>query len=108
MDLAVRRTSIAALAIERFRRAHRGEAPATLSALVPVYLASVPQDPFSWQPLQYRLAADSYVVYSIAQNRADDGGGLYGLGSGEPVRRPNELPLRGGDIGIRVPLTPRH
>ena len=107
MSLAVRRTSIAAVAIERFRRAHAGEPPATLAALLPEYLAAVPMDPFSGQPLPYHRTADSYVVYSIGQDRRDGGGDLYGLGSGGPLRRMNEAPVRGGDIGIRVPLTPR-
>ena len=55
LNLAMRRTSIAAVAIERFRRAHAGEPPATLSALVPEYLAAVPIDPFSGQPLHVPL-----------------------------------------------------
>jgi hypothetical protein len=107
LNLAMRRTSTAALAIERFRRAHSGEAPAILSALVPDYLAAVPLDPFSGQPLGYRRSAEDYVVYSIAQNHADDGGAITGLGSGVPPRKATEAPHRGGDIGIRVPLTPR-
>ena len=107
MTLAVRRTSIAAVAIERFRRAHAGQPPATLSALVPEYLAAVPMDPFSGQPLPYHRAADTYAVYSIGQDRIDAGGDLYGLGSGGPLRRVNEAPARGGDIGIRLSLTPR-
>ena len=108
LNLAMRRTSIAAVAIERFRRAHGGEAPATLSALVPEYLAGVPVDPFSGQSLLYRRTAASYVVYSIGQNRGDDGGGLYGLGSQTEERRASEGPYRGGDVGIRMPLPPHH
>lgn len=106
MNLAIRRTSIATLAVERFRRDHGGDMPATLETLVPEYLSAVPQDPFAGQPLTYRRAADSYVVYSIDVNRADDGGLLYGLGSGStsPIRRVNDPSPR--DIGIRVPLTP--
>jgi hypothetical protein len=107
LNLAMRRTAIAAVAIERFRRAHAGEPPATLAGLVPEYLAAVPVDPFSGQPLSYRRTADSHVVYSIGQDRADGGGGLYGLGSDAPRRRLTEVPFRGGDVGIRVPLTPR-
>ena len=106
-NLAMRRTSIAAVAIERFRRAHAGEAPATLSALVPEYLAAVPMDPFSGQPLLYRRTAVSYAVYSIGQNRGDDGAGLYGLGSQTEERRANEGPYGGGDLGIRMPLSSR-
>ena len=76
---------------------------------LPEYLAAVPVDPFSGQPLPYRRSADNYVVYSIAQNRSDDGGGKsMDSDLASPPRRPNEAPPRGGDIGIRVPLTPRH
>ena len=106
LNLAMRRTSIVAVAIERFRRVHAGEPPATLSTLVPEYLAAVPLDPFSGLQILYRPTADSYVVYSIGQNRADDGGALYGLGSDAPRRRPTEAPFHGGDVGIRMPLTP--
>ena len=104
LNLAMRRTSVAALAVERFRRGHAGEAPATLSALVPEYLTAVPLDPFSGHPLSYRRTAVSYVIYSIGQNRADDGGGLQGLGSQTEERRANEGPYNGGDVGIRMPL----
>jgi hypothetical protein len=108
ISLAMRRTAITALAVERFRRAHAGAAPSTLDALVPDYLAAVPQDPFSGQPLRYRLGNDSYVVYSVDANKVDDGGALYGFGSGSqsPARRANDPSPR--DIGIRVPLHPLH
>jgi hypothetical protein len=102
VNLAYRRTAIAVLAVERFRRAHAGALPASLDALVPDYLSSVPQDPFDGKPLKYRPSADGYVVYSVDVNRADDGGVLYGFGSGSkmrPVRRDDPAPR---DIGIRV------
>jgi hypothetical protein len=108
MNLAFRRTAIATIAAERFRRAHAGQPPPSLAALVPEFLASVPQDPFDGKPLKYRVAADSYVVYSVDINRVDDSGELYGFGSGVGGRvrgiRADPLPR---DIGIRVPLTPR-
>jgi hypothetical protein len=100
-NLAIRRTSIAALAVERFRRAHGGQAPSSLDVLVPQYLASVPADPFDGKPLKYRVGAGDYIIYSVDRDRIDDGGVLYGLGSGVagpvPVRR---------DLGLRVLLTP--
>jgi hypothetical protein len=98
-NLAMRRTAIAALAIERFRRAHAGQAPPSLDALVPAYLAAVPLDPYDGTPLKYKLDADSYVVYSVDRDRANDGGALYGHGSGVNGPGPQRR-----DIGIRVPL----
>jgi hypothetical protein len=109
MNLASRRTAIATLAVERFRRAHAGQPPPSLDALVPEFLASVPQDPFDGKPLKYRLAPDSYVVYSIDINRVDDNGALYGFGTGiGGAIRPIWDDPSPRDIGIRVPLTPRH
>ena len=108
MHLAFHRTAIVTMAAERFRRAHAGQPPSSLNALVPEFLASVPQDPFDGKPLKYRVAADSYVVYSVDINRVDDNGALHGFGSGVGGRtrgyRDDASPR---DIGIRVPLTPR-
>jgi hypothetical protein len=105
MNLAFRRTAIATIAAERFRRARAGQPPPSLDALVPEFLASVPQDPFDGKPLKYRVAADSYVVYSVDINRVDDNGALHGFGSGVGGRvrgfRDDASPR---DIGIRVPV----
>ena len=43
--LALARGSIAAVAIERYRRAHDGALPNALQDLVPVYLKKPPEDP---------------------------------------------------------------
>jgi hypothetical protein len=101
-NLAMRRTSMAALAVERFRRAHAGQAPPSLDVLVPAYLAAVPIDPFDGKPLKYRQDADSYVIYSVDRDRADDGGALYGHGTGVAGRAPERR-----DLGIRVRLVPK-
>jgi hypothetical protein len=103
--LAFRRTIITALAIERYRADHDGNPPDALSTLVPAYLSAVPHDPFTTGPLTFRKTGDSYVVYSVDLNRVDDGGELYGAGSGKnayPVRRDDLAPA---DIGIRVHLS---
>jgi hypothetical protein len=68
------RTSKTVIAVERFRLAHSGNLPATLSDLVPAYLSSVPSDPFDGQPLRYKRLAPGYVVYSIGSDMRDDGG----------------------------------
>jgi hypothetical protein len=104
MNLARRRTAVAVIAVERFRRTHMGQPPASLDALIPEYLHSVPQDPFDGAPLKYRADADTYIVYSVDVNRADDGGALYGFGSGVPGRNRAFRDMSPRDIGIRVPL----
>ena len=99
LDLAARRVLIATIAVERYRRDHGGVFPPSLKAVVPVYLASVPVDPFSGDPLTYKPDAGGYLLYSLDTNLKNDGGALYGFGS------KNQLIPRGGagrDLGIRV------
>lgn len=100
-DLSVRRIALATMAVERYRRAHGGSLPAALDGLVPAFLAAVPQDPFSGKPVIYAKNAVDYCIYSVDSNRIDDGGELYGIGSGG-----QRMPRSGAprDYGIRVPL----
>jgi hypothetical protein len=102
-DVCVRRITVAVLAAERFRRAHGGALPASLDALVPEFLAAVPIDPYTEKPLEFRRAADGYVVYSVDSNRRDDGGALYGHGSAVTKHVGPQSPR---DVGIHVPLKP--
>jgi len=71
--VAHRRVVLTALAIERFRLAE-GELPQALSDLVPTYLDAVPKDPFDGEDLKYRTRDVGYVVYSVGDDRSDDGG----------------------------------
>ena len=66
-SFACLRTSIAAIAIERFRLAH-GQLPNTLNELVPQFLSTVPDDPFDGQPLRYHRLDKGYVIYSIGED----------------------------------------
>ncbi len=62
------------IALERFHRAN-GKYPETLEDLVPDYLDSLPIDPYINQPLRYIRRSDHDVtVYSVGNNRLDDGG----------------------------------
>jgi hypothetical protein len=75
--IARTRCAVAALAVEHHRLLH-GRLPDTLDELVPVFIQTVPQDPFDGKPLRYRqLAAPSqgYVVYSVGHD-CDDNNGL--------------------------------
>lgn len=72
-----------ALALERYRLAH-GEFPESLDALAPQFIAAVPHDVISGQPLKYRRTSDGqFVLYSVGWNETDDGGvvGLRESGS---------------------------
>jgi hypothetical protein len=72
-SLAYLRTSIVAIAVERFRVAH-GQLPENLNEVVPQFLSAVPTDPFDGQPLRYHRLAKGYVIYSIGSDGHDDGG----------------------------------
>jgi hypothetical protein len=63
----------AALAAERFRL-REGRFPGSLEELVPEYLESVPIDPFDGGPLRLAIVEQGIVIYSIAENKMDDGG----------------------------------
>ena len=67
------RLMIADLAVREFA-AEAGRCPKSLEELVPTYLTGVPQDPFSDQPLRYRPEPPTFVLYSVGQDRQDDGG----------------------------------
>jgi hypothetical protein len=68
------RATITALAIERWRLAHHGQLPASLTDLVPRYLPTAPIDPFNGQLLCYKKLTAGYVVYSVGPDFTDDGG----------------------------------
>jgi hypothetical protein len=74
---ADRRLTATALALRLYAAEHAGKYPATLDALVPKYLPSVPKDPFAAgdKPLHYSLTDPAVPrVYSVADNGIDDGG----------------------------------
>jgi hypothetical protein len=62
-----------ALAVEQYEREHSA-LPDSLDALTPKYLAEVPTDPFSGDPLRYRHTDTGYLVYSVGYDQEDDGG----------------------------------
>jgi hypothetical protein len=62
-----------ALAVER-RRLARGSLPESLGQLVPDYLSAVPVDPFDGLPLRFKRTDRGFAVYSVGEDRKDDGG----------------------------------
>jgi hypothetical protein len=80
---ASRQMALAALGVERYRRDHGGQFPATLAELVPTYLDEVPIDPFDGQPIRYRPGGTNVLLYSVGVDRTDNGGNT------SPVREPD-------------------
>jgi hypothetical protein len=77
------------IALTRYRKDH-GVYPATLSALAPVYLRSVPDDPLGGAPgtpFHYSVTGNRFLLYSLGTDLRDDGG--------TPIRFPRHQP---GDI----------
>ena len=88
--LAFVRTLRTAVAIERYRRGHSEQLPASLSHLSPSYLPAAPVDPFTGQPLLYVTRPNGYIVYSAGVNRTNDNGDVSAQWAG------------GLDLGITV------
>lgn len=86
------RSASVACAIERFRNAHQGQLPASLTDLIPTYLPSIPLDPANGQPLRFRPLNPGYVVYGVGPDGEDN--------QGNSVRK-----LGAGDAGTDVPFT---
>lgn len=72
-------------------RADRGSFPARLKALVPKYIASVPADPCTSEPLRYEWRVDRFLLFSRGTNGVDEDGRSF------DSKRP------GDDIGLQIP-----
>ena len=72
---ALRRTMLVRLAARQYRHA-RGAWPASPDDLAPQFLDAVPTDPYTDEPLGYRVEGDALLVYSVFENGSDDGGDL--------------------------------
>ena len=62
-----------AIAVEQYRLDH-GALPESLDVLTPKYIEAVPVDPFDGHTIRYRLTDTGFMVYSVGDNRVDDGG----------------------------------
>jgi len=71
--VAKERLLLAELAL-RCYRSERAQVPARLEDLVPAYLSRVPQDPLGGKPLVYRPQGPNWLLYSVGNDRVDDGG----------------------------------
>ena len=70
---ARRRLTVTTLALHAYKLQHGGF-PRQLADLVPDYLPAVPEDPFRARPLVYRRTETGYMLYSVGEDRKDDGG----------------------------------
>src|SRR5262245_27471098 len=61
------------LALRLYQTDH-GALPERLGDLVPKYLPTVPLDPYSQQPLIYKVNGDSFLLYSVGLDQTDNGG----------------------------------
>lgn len=85
-----------ACAVERYRLAH-GRLPEALQYLVPAFLASVPADPLTGQPLHYKLTdTGSALIYGTGWNQMDDAGS----GVGDQPEKGRVLDM--ADWGVQV------
>ncbi len=72
-----------ACALERYRIVN-GSLPDNLDALVPRFIASIPNDVIDGNPLRFRRQADGgYLLYSVGWNKTDDGGELAWVKKGK-------------------------
>lgn len=64
------------IALRRYRAAH-GRFPDSFQPLVPAYLKSIPNDPFTGAagaPFRYRRHKSGFLLYSVGPDMRDDGG----------------------------------
>jgi hypothetical protein len=91
-DRTLLRCGIAALAAERFRRAHQ-DWPRTLADLVPAYLPAVLTDPYLGPPLICKRFPDGLAIYSVGRDGVDDGG---------EILAPRTPDVANADLGVRL------
>jgi hypothetical protein len=68
------RTAAVALAAESYRQTHDGRWPEKLTDVTPGFLRELPLDPYTDEPLGYRIHDDSIVIYAVGPDLVDDNG----------------------------------
>jgi len=89
-----RRICATMLGLRLYTVDHQGTLPKTLDELVPAYLPSVPEDPFSPDrgPIRYKADPHRPVIYSVGSNGRDDGA------SEKPLKRHDAPPWDREDV----------
>ena len=62
-----------AIALKRYKQTH-GQYPDTLQQLISGDFKALPCDPFNGEPFHYKKEREGFLLYSVGQNRVDDGG----------------------------------
>lgn len=71
---SARQIVITAIALKRYQLQH-GHWPDQLAELVPQFLAAIPQDAMTSQPLPYHRQSDgTFLLYSVGEDGVDNGG----------------------------------
>ncbi len=71
--VAIVRLTTLELALRCYQADNSG-LPATLQELVPKYVSHVPSDPFTGEPLMYKVQGTNWLVYSAGSDGMDNGG----------------------------------
>jgi hypothetical protein len=83
--------------------------PERLDDLVPKYLAAVPVDPFTDKPFIYERRGDGYLLASVGDNGAYDGGNDQSgwIVGGEWQGQEQDVDSDASDIVVRMPIPKR-
>jgi len=73
-DAASMDAAAAACAVLRYRLDHAGALPARVEDLVPSYLATVPEDPWTGKPARIATGGGGFSLYSVGEDLVDGGG----------------------------------
>ena len=74
---AMMRCTITAVAVERYRLAHKNTWPRGLDDVVKAgLLKEIPRDPYDGQPLRLKRTPTGVVVYSVGYDKIDNAGAL--------------------------------
>ncbi len=74
-NIAKTRLLLCDLALRLYLEKHK-DIPDRLEQLVPEYLSTLPDDPFSEQPFIYRPHGKTFLLYSVGPDHKDDGGAV--------------------------------
>jgi len=89
-------------------RAQHGEYPDTLAKLVPECASTIPLDYYTGTPLIYQTKIDEFLLYSLFEDKSDNGGTDLGgqIVEGEYQRKETNVDYEMCDLVVRMPKPP--
>lgn len=75
-SMALIRMAATTLAVERYRLTYC-KLPGEIGELIPDFMEAVPVDPFNGLPLSYKRLGRGFVIYSVGEDKKDNGGVEY-------------------------------